>query len=298
MVRMSTEIQAAGVKSEQRDYWNHLSANWDRWQHVFDAATAPMTAAMLDAGAVRPGSTVLDLASGTGEPALSAARRVGPAGRVIGVDLAAGMVVIARRRGAGVAQLSYREGDAETIELPGLRFDAVLSRWGLMFLPDRRRALARVRELLVPGGRFTGATWCEPARVPIISIPFVVIGELLELPPPPPGRPGAFSLTDPEQVVGELTAAGLVEARADELTLTFRFDSVAEFVAFSRDLLPAHLHALVEERVPPADRPALWRAVGDRVAEFTEASGRVAVPNAALCFQAGEPEQPSEQTLE
>lgn len=287
---MATEIQAAGFKSEQRDYWNHLSVNWDRWQHVFDAATAPMTAALLDAGAVRPGSTVLDLASGTGEPALSAARRVGPRGRVIGVDLAAQMVTIARRRGAGVGNLSYREGDAETIELPGLRFDAVLSRWGLMFLPDRRRALTRVRELLVPGGRFVGATWCEPARVPIISTPFVVIGELLELPPPPPGRPGAFSMTDPERVAGELCAAGLVEARVDELTLTFRFDSVAEFVAFSQDLLPAFLHALIEERVRPADRPALWRSVGERVAEHTDASGRVALPSTALCFHAREPE--------
>jgi hypothetical protein len=96
-------------------------------------------------------------------------------------------------------------------------------------------------------------------------------------------------MADPDQVTAELAAAGFVDAGATELTVTFRFDSLAEFVAFSRDMLPAHLHAVVRERVDPADEPALWRAVGVRAEEFTDASGVVSVPNTAICFHARNP---------
>lgn len=286
---MAAGFEPAAFKSDQRDNWNDLSVRWDRWHSVFEAGTAPVTANLLEQGRVVPGARVLDVASGTGEPALSAAGRVGPTGQVIGVDLAAEMVAVARRRGAGRSNLTYQEGDAEALDLSDDGFDTVLTRFGLMFLPDRSRALTRILELLRPGGRLAGATWSVPPRVPVIGTAFAVIAATLELPPSPPGLPGPFSMADPHLVAAELTEAGFTGATAEEMALTFRYDSVAEFVEFSRDLLPARVRNLIRERIAPADEPALWKAVGAQVEQYTEKSGAVAVPSTAICFHATKP---------
>lgn len=285
-----TGIDVDSFKAEQRSLWNDLSAAWDRWHPVFEAGAEPVTRLLLDVGAVRPGATVLDVASGTGEVAVAAAERVGPQGRVVGVDLAADMVAVARRRGAAHPQLSFTQGDAEDLGLPPASFDTVLSRWGLMFLPDRARGLRGLGGLLRPGGRLAGTSWSVPPRAAVISTAFGVIGSRLQLPAPPPGTPGPFSMTDPAALVDEFTAAGFADAQADEVQLTFRFDTVDDFVAFSRDLLPPRMRQLVADRMDDAGRESLWTAVGERVAGFVDAKGAVDVPSTAICFHATKPE--------
>ncbi|MBM0276224.1 class I SAM-dependent methyltransferase [Micromonospora tarensis] len=277
-------------KAEQQSIWNDLSSPWDKWHPVFEAGAEPVTRLLLDTGAVRPGATVLDVASGTGEVSVAAAERVGPRGRVVGVDIAADMVAVAQRRGAGYSQLTFSQGDAEQLDLPQASFDTVLSRWGLMFLPDRPRGLRGLCGLLRPGGRLAGSSWSVPPRAAVISTAFGVIGSRLQLPAPPPGTPGPFSMTDPAVVVDEFTAAGFTGAQADEVQLTFRFDSVDDFVAFSRDLLPPRMRQLVGDRMDDAERESLWTAVGERVSDFVDTQGAVDVPSTAICFHATKPE--------
>lgn len=124
------------------------------------------TALMVDMADVKPGDRVLDIAAGTGEQTLVAARRVGPSGSVLATDVAGGMLEIAAEelRKAGLTNVETRVMDAQHLELESDSFDAVISRMGIMLIPDRDRALAEIKRVLKPGGRLAAIVWSTPER--------------------------------------------------------------------------------------------------------------------------------------
>jgi ubiquinone/menaquinone biosynthesis C-methylase UbiE len=152
--RRAARTYAAAADHYQR---NALSF-WDR----FGAATVSRLP-------LAPGGTVLDLCCGTGASALPAARLVGPAGRVLGIDLAAPMLELARARAAaeGLAQLEFRLGDATRTGLPDGGFDAVVCVFGVFFAPDMAAFAREMWRLVRPGGMLAvttwGPGWMEPA---------------------------------------------------------------------------------------------------------------------------------------
>lgn len=160
------------------------AAGWSKWWGTFERGAQKLSDRMVELADVRPGSRVLDVATGIGEPAVTAARRAGPSGSVVGIDLAPGMLAIARQRAetAGLANTEFLEMDAEAPALPENSFDAILCRWGLMFFTDLEASLARLRRLLAPGGRLVGAVWGDPSRVPLISIRAQVVQECCKRP--------------------------------------------------------------------------------------------------------------------
>ena len=88
---------------------------------------------------------VLDIATGIGEPAITAANRVGQNGHVLATDISPQMLSVAKQRAISLGLqnvIEFKDGDIETIELPSSMFDAVLCRWGLMFLPDLKAGLS------------------------------------------------------------------------------------------------------------------------------------------------------------
>jgi SAM-dependent methyltransferase len=111
---------------------------------------------VLDAAGVKPGHRVLDVACGTGVLAREAAQRVGPAGRVAGVDPGRGMLAVAAELAPDV---EWREATAESLPYPDESFDAVVSQFGLMFFSDRSQALREMIRVLKPGGRLAVAVW-------------------------------------------------------------------------------------------------------------------------------------------
>jgi ubiquinone/menaquinone biosynthesis C-methylase UbiE len=119
---------------------------------------------MIDLAAIGPGQRVLDVATGVGEPALSAARRSGPTARVDAIDSSAAMLDLARARAAelNLENVMFREMAAENLAYPEASFDAVLCRWGLMFLENLQETLAGFRRILVPGGRLVAVVWGPP----------------------------------------------------------------------------------------------------------------------------------------
>jgi len=116
------------------------------------------------------GARVLDVATGTGGVALAAAQRVGPTGRVVGIDLAADMLASARQKltAAGLTQVEFCVGDAEHLEFPAQSFDVVLCAASLFFVPDMLAALREWGRVLVPGGYVGvcgfGPTFLQPLR--------------------------------------------------------------------------------------------------------------------------------------
>ena len=102
---------------------------------------------------LRPGQRVLDVACGTGIVARVAAPRVGPSGKVVGLDLNEGMLAVARERSAAEgASITWQQGDATALPFADAEFDVVLCQQGLQFVPDKARALAEMRRVVVPGG--------------------------------------------------------------------------------------------------------------------------------------------------
>src|SRR5207245_10815685 len=119
-------------------------------------------------GAVGPGQGVLDVGCGMGDATLQVAVLVGPHGRVLGIDVAEGMITTARERAAalGLAHVEFRTADVMTMDLPAESFDAVLGRWSLIYVAEPPAALPRLRGPRAPGGRMGDAAWAPPAGDP------------------------------------------------------------------------------------------------------------------------------------
>ncbi|MGW5686719.1 class I SAM-dependent methyltransferase [Nonomuraea sp. NPDC003754] len=269
------------VVNEQREIWDAVSEGWRRWQNVFERGAASVSTALVRLGGLRPGQSVLDVGTGLGEPALTAAGVVGPRGRVLGIDVSPAMISAARARAAHLPFAEFVVGEVTTAALAPGAFDAVLSRWGLMFAADRAATLRALAGLLRPGGVLAAATWAPPPAVPMISLAFRVIAERLALAPPPPGLPGPFSMADPKAVAAELAEAGFTEVTVTERKVPFVMDSVSHFVAFSRDVLPPRMRSLVRE----AADPLIWEAVAEAAAVHARPDGSLDLTSTCLCVR-------------
>jgi SAM-dependent methyltransferase len=282
MAMTTTSFEPTAYKTEQRTHWESTSPGWEAWAEVFERGAASVTARLLELGGVRAGQAVLDVATGQGEPALSAARLVGPGGRVLGIDTSAAMLAVARRRAADLPQAEFAEADVDTVDLPAAAFDVVLSRFGLMFAVDPPAMFRRLAAALRPGGVLAAAVWGPPASSLLASGP-AVLAQRLDLPAPPPGTPGPFSMADRDRLTGQLDDAGFTEVSITELTVPYWFDSVEQYVSFNSDMLPP---ALVEQ----ADAlPGGWDALAAAVQPHLQTDGALALPSLALCVRAVAP---------
>ncbi|WP_026416688.1 class I SAM-dependent methyltransferase [Actinomadura oligospora] len=290
---MGTSLDRRAVKDAQRATWDALSAGWAEAQEVFERGAGLVTGRLLDLGDVRPGQTVLDVGTGLGEPALTAARRVGRTGRVVATDISPEMLRIARRRAGGLgdvaANIEFVEADVEAQGLSPGAFDVVLSRWGLMFAVDHVAAFAGLRRLLRPGGVLAAAVWGPAEDAPVMALGFASLSASLDLPPAPPDAPGPFSMTDPDVLTCELEAAGFSGVSVLETRVPFAFDSVGAFVAFTRAVTPPFLLDRIRERHGSPDAREAWRAVEAAAARFRTGSGGLYIPSKALCVQASNP---------
>ena len=282
------QIDPRTVKAEQREAWDAISTGWQTAREVFERGAATVTRRLLELGEVGPGHRVLDIATGLGDPALSAARLVGATGSVVGVDISNSMLSAARRRAAeaGLDTVDFMVGDVESIDLPAGSFDVALSRWGLMFAIDHVAAFSGVRRLLVPGGVLAAAVWGPPATAPMMSLGYRVLSDRLQLPAPPPGTPGPFSMSDPRRLVAELAEAGFVDVSVTELVVPFRVDSAWQYAEFNRAVSPPKLLALLRERYGTADDLATWEAVATAAGEYQNGDGKLSMPSITLCVRA------------
>jgi ubiquinone/menaquinone biosynthesis C-methylase UbiE len=155
--------------SAARDFKERDAASYDEVTAEFDRfverLSPPLARRIVALGEVRSGERVLDVGTGTGIVALHAADAVGAAGRVVGIDLSARMLAVARGKAqsAGVeARLELKRMDAEALELEDRAFDVVLSLFALLHFPAPLAALAEMRRVLRPGGRLVVAVGSRP----------------------------------------------------------------------------------------------------------------------------------------
>ena len=219
---MSTPFfDAAQYKVGQRQEWNAAANAWDRWWETIERGSQPVSDRLVDVAGLGLGHRVVDVATSIGEPAITAAHRVGPSGRVVATDQSPQMLAIARRRAEapGLQNMDFREMDAEGLDLPDGAFDAVLCRWGLMFLPDLNLALRGMLPLLIPGGRMAACVWGIPPKTPLLSTAMGVMREMFDLPPPPPGTPSPNGLADTAALEQAVSQAGFVDVCSESMTM-------------------------------------------------------------------------------
>ena len=267
--------------------WDETSAAaWDKWFHIIEGGAQALSDRMVARAAIGPGARVLDVASGLGEPAVTAARRAGPSGRVLATDLSAEMLGYGRKRAEklGLDNIEFRRMDAQALELPEAAFDAVLCRWGVMFLPNLDGALAGFRRCLKPGGRLVAAVWGPAERVPGVGLGARVVHAHLGLAPPDEGAGTPFACSDVAAFERRVAAAGFEEVRGEWFTVPFTFESAEQFTRFRRERSKP-----LNERIsgfPAEAREAAWAALTAAMRDFETPEGTVRLDNAAYCVSA------------
>ena len=226
-------------------------AVWRLYDETESRLTAPVSERMLDLAGLGPGMRVLDLASGRGEPALRAARRVGPHGLVVAVEREAALLGLAREKAArdGLLNLEFRTASAESVsDIPPAQFHAATIRWGLMYMESPLAALATAHRALLPTGTLVVAVWAEPERVPYYTLPRRLLEPDRRLPAGDPEAPGTFRYADQARLVRDFAHAGFAVAHVEEMDIpVFEAVSAAEIVAWARHLgLAQRVDALPE----------------------------------------------------
>jgi SAM-dependent methyltransferase len=279
---MSDSFNSAEFKEKMRAEWRSAAAGWRKWHDVVESEEGGQrhSAKLVKLAGIEPGDKILDVAGGYGEPALAAAGVVGPSGRVVCTDISAEMLAFGRERAAmaGLGNVDFIERDAEQLDFEPESFDAALSRAGLMFLPDVAGTLKRLHTFLKSGGRLAVSVW-GPQPVVQFTAGLPIIMEELNLPPPPPGQPGVFALSDPEKLAGLVAGVGFRDVETGTITVTFTTDSPQQYTEFIRDVAPT-MNALVDGQ-PPGVQQRVWTRVTERWKEFQDADGRVRTENQA-----------------
>ena len=269
----SKSIDAVEFRDGQREQWNTAATGWRRWSELIDGAASGISERLVELAGVEPGSRVLDVAAGYGEPSLTAAIKAGGEGSVVATDISAEMLAFGRERAAaaGLENIEFVESDAASLEFPEASFDAALSRWGIIFEPDGEAAAARVRSFLKPGGRMAISSWGSPERVPFLAIPLRTAMQRLQVPPPPAGTPGPLSRPTPEALGGLLEAGGFSGVDVEEGDVTIESESPEEFTTFIKEIVPPITAMLAPH--PQDVQDETWAAITEAVREATGGGG-------------------------
>ena len=282
----SKGIDPVDFREAQHRHWDSAAVGWNEWSAFNDRADRHISQRLVELAGVQSGSRVLDVAAGYGEPALTAARKAGPEGRILATDISAEMVAFGRERAAaaGLGNVEFMESAASSLDFPPASFDAAVSRWGIIFEPDAEAVAGRVRAFLKPGARIAISSWGEPDQVPFLSIPMRTTMERLDVPPPPAGTPGPLSRPTPAALGGLLEAGGFSKVAVEQDEVTFEFNSPEHFTAYIR-AIAAPIRAMIQRYAGEAQEEA-WDAITQAAALAGGGSKRLSFSNVVLLASA------------
>src|SRR5579859_7223340 len=275
----------SAVQAQMRDRWQRGAAGWGRRADAVQEMGLPVSVWMIDQLELQAGQRVLELACGPGDTGFLAAEQVKPGGIVIETDASEPMLGVAkgRARDLGATNVEFRRMELEWLDFPTASIDAILCRWGLMFVLDPGSSLTEMRRVLKPGGRLSLAVWDRPELNPWATIPTRALVELGHAEPPDPSVPGMFSLADPERLKELLESAGLTDVVVEALGLDRNDRGVDEYIKATLDLSAPF--AEVRDSLSAEQ----WREVEQRVAELAApflSGGRLRFPTRTLVASA------------
>jgi SAM-dependent methyltransferase len=272
------------VSAETPSEWGAVAAGWARRRSLFWDATRVVAERLVELLGPQPGETVVELAAGPGDTGFLALPRLRPGGRLISTDIAPEMVDAARRRAAELGlvegpELAFAVEDAAALTLGDDSVDGVLCRWGLLFPPVMETAAAEIARVLRHGGRSAIAVWADPSENDWITAAGRSALELGLLDRPAPDEPGPFRLSAPGALEAVLESGGLAVESVEDVPLTWRAGSLAEWWETVGDT--SRILGQVLQRVGPDDRERIRTGAERRLASYVAEDGSVAVPSLA-----------------
>jgi enediyne biosynthesis protein CalE5 len=236
-MREKYQMDWDSVSSGYRKWWKKIEGNGKNDENE---GAQKISLRLLELAEIRPGHTVLDIATGYGEPAVSAAQCVGSKGYVLAIDASPKMLEIAKERCAalGFQNIIFKEIDIEKFVLPNTFFDVAVCRWGLMFLPNLNIVLKKIYDSLFPGGRFAAAVWSHPSKVPLISLPMDIITREIgnQIPQTQQTTLGPFSLSDINALEHLFFQTGFSDIRIESVNVALKYPSAEKFVQIMQEL--------------------------------------------------------------
>ncbi|KLN61649.1 hypothetical protein WH96_04740 [Kiloniella spongiae] len=279
MIRTNNHANAAFKQTEIED-WAHAAAAWHRWIPEVNDFLNVATDIMLDQADIEISHHVLDIAAGDGSQSLMAAELVGKTGSVLATDISPAFVKIAGAiaQAKGVENITTEVMDAENLTLKDNSFDAVISRLGLMFLPDPLRGLQEIHRVLKPSGSFAAVVFTTADKSPFFTIPSQVIRDQLNLPNPTDmspaqqaHQPGPFALGAPDVLAGLLSRAGFVNIEQEIIEAPLRFKTTEDFVQWRRDIAMSLQKMLTGQDTQTQER--IWRDITEAMRQFETSDG-------------------------
>ena len=260
---------------QQKEMWNgRAGASWVRHNTLLEQLLAEPGRHCMDSISLPTGAKVLDVGCGCGNQTLELASRMDPHSKITGVDISEPMLALAEElkaanQSAINATVEFVVGDASDSLFPNESFDAVYSRFGVMFFDDPTAAFAKLRETLKPKGQLGFVCWQSPALNPFFTAPMQAA--LSVLPPPPPARPGApgpFGLADRDVIERILTDAGFQTLKIEPLALQLSVGASQSFDEIFEELIQIGPAAALIAESDPTLREAARAAVYERLSEF------------------------------
>jgi ubiquinone/menaquinone biosynthesis C-methylase UbiE len=261
---------------------------WHRGKTQRAEATGLANELMLDLANLRSGDRVLDVAAGTGDQAILAARRVGPTGYVLATDISASMLNLAGEaaRDAGLTNIETQVMDAENLgALDADSFDAVICRMGLMLFSNPVKALVGMSRVVKPSGKVVVFVLSAEEKNPYLAIPLAVVRRRVKIASSTPAYPGAFALAQPGMLADIYSQAGFHHVAVQAVKLRRHFRYAADAVAALKEFSPFFLRDLMA-KLSAAEHELVWDEIEDQLRQFQTADG-LDVPGEALIGVSG-----------
>jgi SAM-dependent methyltransferase len=208
--------------ADQIAYWNGPGGQrWASRQQAQDVLLAPVAEILINRARPQPGERIIDVGCGSGATSVAFARKVGPTGHVLGVDVSGPMLEQARQSAPRDAPVEFVLADATIYPFSAQRADLLASRFGVMFFADPTASFANMRKALRPSGRLTFACWREPRENPwMMTALQAVYQHVPKLPQQGPEDPGPFSFALEARVQRILGEAGFAGVAMEPCALT------------------------------------------------------------------------------
>ena len=227
-----TSLTLMQQNTEVINQWSESAPYWEKHREIMREMFAPVTQALIEDAEIAHRRVVLDVATGPGEPALTIADLIGSERKVVGTDPVPEMVEAARREAyrRGLHNASFEVAFADSLPFPANTFEAVVSRFGVMFFASPVDSIRECLRVLKPGGKLAMAVWHFADKNPFHYAVAQLVERCIESPPPVPDSPDAFRFASPGKLQAIFSEAGV--AATSERLLQFSIRAAISVESF------------------------------------------------------------------